>query len=138
MQRNRIEVDGFIAAQPSRKYLPSGMPVSNVRLGESYTHRDSQGNTQKHTNWPNLSLYGDLSDVALTDEKGDHIFVEGAIDQRKFTPKDGVQRTLHEVIVRRCPLVAAPRAAATKVVESEIAPGDAANRGGEHEPWQVS
>ncbi len=136
MQRNRTEVDGFIAAKPSRKYLPSGMPVSNVRLGESYTYRDSQGNTQKHTNWPNLSFYGDLS-VALTYDKGDHIFVEGAIDRRKFTPKDGVQRTLHEVIVRSCHLVAAPRGAATKVVEPEIAPGDAANGGGEHEPWQV-
>jgi hypothetical protein len=63
--------------------------------------------------------------------------VEGAIDQSKFTPKDGVQRTLHEVIMRRCPLVAAPRGAATKVVEPEIGPGDAANGGWEHEPWQV-
>ena len=137
MQRNRIEVDGFIAAKPSRRYLPSGMPVSNVQLGESYTYRDSQGNTQKHTNWHNLSFYGDLSDVALTYDKGDNIFVEGVIEQRKFTPKDGAQRTLHEVIVRSCRLMAAPRGPAARVVEPEIAPGDAENGGGEHEPWPV-
>ena len=137
MQRNRIDVDGLIAAKPSHKYLPSGMPVSNVRLGESETYRDSQDNTQKHTDWHNLSFHGDPPDVALTYDKGDHILVEGAIDQRKFTPKDGEQRTLHEVIVRRCPLVAVRRGAATKVVEPEIGPGDAANGGWEHEPWQV-
>jgi single-strand DNA-binding protein len=137
MQRNRIDVDGFIAAKPSRRYLHSGMPVSNVGLGESYTYRDSQGNTQKHTNWPNPSFYGDLSDVALTYDKGDHTFVEGAIGQRKFTPKDGVQRTLREVIVRSCHLVVPPCGAAAKVVEPEIEPGDAENGGGEHEPWPV-
>ena len=63
MQRNRIDVDGLIAAKPSHKYLPSGMPVSNVRPGESYTYRDSRSNPQKHTSWNNLSFYGDLSDV---------------------------------------------------------------------------
>jgi hypothetical protein len=63
MQRNRIEVDGFITAKPSRRCLASGMPVSNVRPGESYTYRDSRSNPQKHTSWNNLSFYGDLSDV---------------------------------------------------------------------------
>jgi single-stranded DNA-binding protein len=63
MQENRIEVDGSTTGKPSLKYLPYGMPVSNVRPGESYTYKDSRSNTQKHTSWHNLSFYGDLSDV---------------------------------------------------------------------------
>jgi single-strand DNA-binding protein len=137
MQRNRIEVDGFIAAKPSRSYLRAGMPLSNVRLGESYKYRNSQGNTQKHTDWHNLSFYGDLSGVALTYDKGDYIFFEGAMEQRKFTSKEGVQRTLHEVIVRSCHLVAAGCGAAATIVEPEIALGDAENGVGEHESWPV-
>jgi single-strand DNA-binding protein len=115
------------------------MPVSNVRLGETYVYKDGQGSTQKHTNWHNLSFYGDLADVALTYDKSDNLFVEGSIEQRKFTPaKDGVQRTVHEVIVRSCHLVAPPRGAAGKSAEPDTATAfDAENGAGEHEPWPV-
>jgi len=137
MQKNRIEVAGYLASKPVRRFLPSGMPVSNVRLGETYTYKDSQGNTQKHTNWHNLSFYRDLADVALTYDKGDNLFVEGSIEQRKFTPaKDGVERTVHEVIVRNCHLVAPPRGTAGKEPDAPQV-FDAENGAGEYEPWPV-
>ena len=137
MQKNRIEVAGYLASKPVRRFLPSGMPVSNVRLGETYTYKDSHGNTQKQTNWHNLSFYRDLADIALTYDKGDNLFVEGSIEQRKFTPaKDGVERTVHEVIVRNCHLVAPPRGPAGKgpAVPSAF---EAENGAGEHEQWPV-
>src|SRR5260370_4080208 len=115
MQRNRLEVIGYLATKPALRYLPSGTPVANVRLGESYRYQDGDGKQQQHTNWHNLSFYGDLSRVATTFEKGDNIFVEGTIEQRQFTPKgDGVHRIGHEVVVRNCHLIAAPPGAAAK------------------------
>lgn len=115
MQKNRIEVAGYLAARPTLRYLPSGTPVANGRLGESYTYKDSEGKPQKHTNWHSLSFYGDLSTVAMTFDKGDNIFAEGSIEQRQFTPKkDGVQRTVQEIIVRACHLIAPIRGAAAK------------------------
>ena len=103
MQRNRLEVIGYLATKPALRYLPSGTPVANVRLGESYRYQDVEGKPQQHTNWHSLSFYGDLSRVAASFEKGDNIFVEGTIEQRQFTPKgDGVQRIVHEVVVRNC------------------------------------
>src|SRR5262249_13635585 len=135
-QKNRIEVAGYLASKPVRRYLPSGMPVSNVRLGETYAYKDGQGNTQKHTNWHSLSFYGDLADVALTYEKGDNVFVEGSVEQRKFTPaKDGVQWTVHEVIVRKCHVIAPPRGVGTKAVEPNTAP--VSDGAAEHEHWPV-
>jgi single-strand DNA-binding protein len=78
MQRNRLEVVGYLsAAKPALRYLPSGTPVANVRLGESYRYQDGDGKPQQHTNWHNLSFYGDLSRVATTFEKGDNIFRRG-------------------------------------------------------------
>jgi single-strand DNA-binding protein len=139
LQKNRIEVAGYLAPKPVRRFLPSGMPVSNVRLGETYASQDGQGSTQKHRNWHNLSFYGDLADFALTYDKGDNIFVEGSIEQRKFTPaKEGVQRTVHEVIVRNCHLVAPPRGAAGNATEPDTEPAiDVENGAGKHEPWPV-
>ena len=86
-----------------------------MRLGESYRYQDGEGKPQQHTNWHSLSFYGDLSRVAASFERGDNIFVEGTIEQRQFTPKgDGVQRIVHEVVVRNCHLIAAPRGATAK------------------------
>jgi single-strand DNA-binding protein len=40
--------------------------------------------------------------VALSYEKDDNVYVEGSLQQRKFTPADGVTRTIHEVHARSC------------------------------------
>jgi single-strand DNA-binding protein len=142
MQRNRLEVVGYLAAKPALRYLPSGTPVANVRLGESYRYQDGDGKPQQHTNWHNLSFYGDLSRVAMTFEKGDNIFVEGTIEQRQFTPKgDGVQRIVHEVVVRNCHLIAAPRGATAKgaavTASEEPAIPDLQNGATDHDGWPV-
>jgi len=142
MQRNRLEVVGYLAAKPALRYLPSGTPVANARVGESYRFQDPDGKSQQHTNWHNLSFYGDLSRVAMTFEKGDNIFVEGTIEQRQFTPKgDGVQRIVHEVVVRSCHLIATPRGAAAKgtgaAAPDETAPPDPQNGATDHDGWPV-
>jgi single-strand DNA-binding protein len=141
-QRNRLEVGGYLAAKPALRYLPSGTPVANVRLGESYRYQDPDGKPQQHTNWHNLSFYGDLSRVAMTFDKGDNIFVEGTIEQRQFTPKGGgVQRVVHEVVVRNCHLIAPPRGTTAKgsttVGSAEAAVRDLQEGATDHDGWPV-
>jgi single-strand DNA-binding protein len=141
MPRNHFQVIGYLAAKPVARYLPSGTPVANVRLGESYRYQDGDGKSKQQTNWHNLSFYGDLSRVAETFEKGDNIFVDGTVEQRQFTPKgDGVQRTVNEVVVRYCHLIAAPRGSNAKgvaVSTSEDAVPDLQKGAVEHEEWPV-
>jgi hypothetical protein len=43
MQRNRLEVSGYLAAKPTLRYLGSGTPVANAKLGESYRYQDGEG-----------------------------------------------------------------------------------------------
>ena len=112
MQMNRVEIAGHIVKRPDLRYLPSGTPVANARLGQTYRFQDSAQQWQERTNWHSLSFYGDLSKIALTFDKGENIFVEGTIEQREFTPKDGSKRVVSEVIVRHCHLIAPARAAA--------------------------
>ena len=111
---------GYLADKPQVRYMPSGMPVANVRMAEGYRYTDRNNQSQEHTNWHNLVLYGDLADIAVTYEKGENIFVEGTLQTRKFTPKDGSPRTIYEIITRSVYLIAKPRT--TKEAPEDNAP----------------
>ena len=143
MYLNRVEIAGYLAKKPEVRYLPSGTPVANARLGQTQRYQDGNQQAQEHTNWHNLSFYGDLSKVALTYEKGDNLYVEGSIEQRQFTPKDGVQRTVTDIVVKHCHLIGSPRygAAATKPAEEAPAVnGHALEHGGgaaQDDAWPV-
>jgi len=120
MQKNRIELAGYLADKPQVRYMPSGTPVANVRMAEGYRYTDRNNQAQEHTNWHNLVFYGDLADIAVTYEKGENIFVEGTLQTRKFTPKDGSPRTVYEIIARSVYLIAKPRT--TKEAPADNAP----------------
>ena len=120
MQKNRIELAGYLADKPQVRYMPSGTPVANVRMAEGYRYTDRNNQGQEHTNWHNLVFYGDLADIAVTYEKGENVFVEGTLQTRKFTPKDGSPRTLYEIIARSVYLIAKPRT--TKEAPADNAP----------------
>ena len=133
MQKNRIEVTGWLAAKPVIRYLPSGTKVATVRLGETYPYV-SQGKAEQHTNWHSLSFYGDLATIASTFDKSDHLFVEGTMEQRQFTPADGSKRTIWELIVHGCHLIADPRARSAAPAPSEQA---TASDGKAQNDWPV-
>ena len=108
MQKNRIELAGFLGANPQIRYLPSGTKVANASLAEGY--RWASKNEQKeHTNWHKLVFYGAIADVAEAFAKGDNIHVDGTLQVREFTPKDGHKRVVHEVVVRTAFVIAPPR-----------------------------
>jgi single-strand DNA-binding protein len=106
MQMNRVEVAGYLVRKPEIRYLPSGMPVANARLGQTYRFQDNSQQWHERTNWHSLSFYGDLSKLAATFEKGENVFVEGTIEQREFVPKDGAKRIVNEIVVRHCHVIA--------------------------------
>lgn len=102
MQKNRIELAGYLATKPEARFLPSGTKVANARLKESYRFTDNDGKQQRHANWHSLVFYGEVADIALSYDKDDNVYVEGSLQQRKFTPADGVARNIYEIHVRSC------------------------------------
>jgi single-strand DNA-binding protein len=120
MQMNRIQLAGYLAAKPELRFLPSGTKVVNVRLGETYQFSGRDGKPQFHTNWHSLVFYNEIADVALTYEQGENVYVEGSLQQRKFTPADGVTRTVHEVHVKACHVIAASRVERRSTVSADV------------------
>ena len=73
MQKNRIELAGYLGGKVSVRYLPSGTPVANVRMAEGYRYTDRNNQPQEHTNWHSLVFYGDLAEIAAGFDKGDNL-----------------------------------------------------------------
>jgi single-strand DNA-binding protein len=121
MQGNRFELTGYLAAKPEARSLPSGTRVANARLGQSYVY-DTKDGGKTHTNWFSLSFYGELVTTALRFEKGDKVNVIGMVEQRQFTPKDGSQRTVYEVVVKQCRLVGRPHTQSAAIPGSDHKP----------------
>lgn len=129
MQMNRIEIAGYLAKRPEIRYLPSGIPVANARLGQSYRYQDSNQKWNEQTNWHSLSFYGELANVAVNFDKGENLYIEGTIEQREFTPKDGSTRTIHEVVIRHCHVIAPAKQAAAASGSNPPSPSATTNAG---------
>src|SRR6266853_6490119 len=100
MQENRFQLAGYLAAKPTLNYLPSSVPVANVRLGQTYRFTRND-NPAEHTNWFSLVFYGDLAMLATELEKGTNLYVEGTLDQRPYVGQDKCKRYIYEVSVHK-------------------------------------
>jgi single-strand DNA-binding protein len=127
MQMNRVVIAEYVSKKPEVRHLLSGVPVPNVRVGESVRNAEGSGETRELTNWHSLSSYGKLADVAQALKKGDNIYVHGRIEQRQFMARDGSKlRKAHEIVVSQCPLIALVRRG-NKAADSTVGK-DATNR----------
>ena len=100
MQKNNIELAGYVGAKPVVRFLPSGTKVANARLAEGYRFGDGEKKDQEHTNWHSIVAYGRVADIIEHFEKGDNMLVAGTLQIREFTPADGSKRRVYEVIAR--------------------------------------
>ncbi len=135
MQKNRIELAGYLVTQPEARFLPSGTKVANARLKESYRFTGTDGKQQTHANWHSIVFYGELADIAFSYDKDDNIYIEGSLQQRKFTPADGVTRTVYEVHARSCHQIVSSGLAREEQTRSE----EITNEGVNHDDpsWPV-
>jgi single-stranded DNA-binding protein len=114
---NLFIVDGYLAAKPTSRGLPSGTLVANAHLAESAADKQAP-------NWFPLSFYDGLARRAIEYDKGDHLMIKGQIEQRKFTPegKGQRERTVWELKVDQVYLVA--KKTADPVAAHPVAPPD--------------
>lgn len=100
MSLNKVILIGRLGRDPEVRYMPNGDAVCNfsVATSESWTDRNS-GQRQERTEWHNISMYRRLAEIAGQYlKKGSQVYLEGKIQSRKYTDKQGVERTAYEII----------------------------------------
>jgi single-strand DNA-binding protein len=97
---NKATLIGNLGADPDSKTFADGM-VASLSVATTEKWRDKvTGETKERTDWHRVVLRNGLAETAVKYlRKGSRVYVEGAIRQRKYTPTDGIERTVTEIII---------------------------------------
>jgi single-strand DNA-binding protein len=101
---NKVILVGNLGADPEVRQLPSGEPVVNLRLATSESWRDkNSGERKEKTEWHKIVIFNEnLAKVAEKYlHKGSKIYIEGALQTRKWTNKDGQDQYSTEVVLQK-------------------------------------
>ena len=96
---NKVILIGRLGRDPEVRYMPNGEAVCNFSVATSETWNDRNGQRVERTEWHNVTMYRKLAEIAgkyLT--KGSQVYIEGKIQSRKYTDKNGVERTAYDII----------------------------------------
>lgn len=90
---------GHLGRDPEIRYMGNGNQVANFSMATTEQWRDKAGERVTRTEWHSITLYRRLAEVAGQYlKKGSMVYIEGRIQTRKYTGKDGVERTAYDII----------------------------------------
>lgn len=106
MSVNKVILLGNLGKDPVVRKLDNGRAVAQFTLATNEKYKDKTGNLVTKTEWHNIVAWSPMAEVAEKFlKKGSQVFIEGKIETRDYTDKDGVQRRITEIISRDLRLV---------------------------------
>ena len=105
MNVNKVIIVGRLTRDPEVRNTPSGQSVATISLATNRFWKDKSGQRQDKTEYHNVVLWGRLAEIAgqyLI--KGQEAYIEGRMETRKYTGKDGVERRSTEVVAENMQL----------------------------------
>ena len=99
---NKVILVGNLGADPETRYMPSGKPVTNIRIATSESWTDKQsGDKQERTEWHRVVLFEKLAEIAAEYlRKGSQVYIEGSLRTRKWQDKEGKDQYSTEIVAR--------------------------------------
>ena len=101
---NKVILVGNLGKDPEVRRMTSGEPVVNLSVATSETWKDkSSGEKKEKTEWHRVVIFNE--NVAKVAEqylkKGAKVYLEGALQTRKWTDKDGAEKYSTEIVLNR-------------------------------------
>jgi single-strand DNA-binding protein len=99
---NKVILIGNLGRDPETRRFPSGDSVVSFSLATTDTWRDkATGERKERTEWHNVSIFnealGKIAEQYL--KKGAKVYLEGQIQTREYTDKDGNQRKATDIVL---------------------------------------
>jgi single-strand DNA-binding protein len=101
---NKVILIGNLGRDPEVRTMPSGDKVVSFSIATMESWRDKNtGERRDKTEWHNISIFNEnLGRIAEQYcKKGSKIYLEGQLQTREYTDRDGNQRKATEVVLQR-------------------------------------
>jgi len=101
---NKVILVGNLGKDPEVRTMQSGGKVVSFSLATSESWNDkASGERKEKTQWHRIAIFneriGEVAEKYL--KKGMKVYVEGAVESRKYTDKDGQEREITEIVLAR-------------------------------------
>ena len=101
---NKVILVGNLGRDPEIRSLNNGDRVANLRIATSETWRDkATGERKEKTEWHSVVIFNDnIVKVAENYlKKGSTVYIEGALQTRKYTDAQGIEKYSTEIVLQR-------------------------------------
>lgn len=116
---NKVILTGRLTATPELKTTPSGVSVTQFSLAVQRNYRD--GDKNYPTDFINIVAWRKSAEFAVNYfDKGQLMSVVGSLQSRSYTDKNGVKRTVFEVVADEIQFVESKRSGSTDVQYSDV------------------
>jgi single-strand DNA-binding protein len=97
---NKVIIVGNLGRDPETRYMPNGEAVTNITVATTESWKDKNtGEKKELTEWHRIVFYRKLAEIAGQYlKKGSQVYIEGRLQTRKWTDKEGVERYTTEII----------------------------------------
>jgi single-strand DNA-binding protein len=99
---NKITLIGHVGQDPEVRRLENGTPVGRFSLATSENYKDPKdpnAEWQTQTEWHNIVVWRNLAEqTEKVIKKGSLVYVEGKVSYRKFTDKNGIEKTTTDIV----------------------------------------
>jgi single-strand DNA-binding protein len=106
---NKVILIGNLGRDPEVRYTSGGQAVANFTLATNEAWTNKQGQREERTEWHRIVAWGALGERAGEYlKKGKQVYIEGRLQTRKWTDREGQERTTTEVVAQQLFLLGAP------------------------------
>ena len=101
---NKCIIVGNLGRDPETRNLSDGSPVVSLRVATSESWKDkTSGERKEKTEWHSVVIFNEsLAKVAEQYlRKGSKVYIEGALQTRKWMDKDGQERYSTEIVLQK-------------------------------------
>ena len=100
---NKVILIGNLGRDPELRYTTSGTPVANFTMATTDRWKDpSSGERKERTEWHRIVVWAKQAEIVNESlHKGKQVYVEGSLQTREWTDREGNKRYTTEVRAQR-------------------------------------
>ncbi len=97
---NKVILVGNLGNDPDMRYTAGGAAVANISIATAESWKDKNtGEQQERTEWHRVVFFGRLAEIVGEYlRKGSQVYVEGRLQTRKWTNKEGHDQYTTEIV----------------------------------------